>query len=638
MSEDPNPHQQKDWENLRPSAMNLGNLDDRFHPLTTLNDDDKDTQNDSANATPRIQDFDSLADHHKKTLSRFNGILQKCFHSAIFKDKLLDQVVSNQKSNSDSKQEKETAKKEFQEKLCTLENYLTLDEDPSAAEMEPIWLPGPLGQEVSLVQPFLGILLRSLGTVLLQSEQNSNTTSPLKAQISNNRPISAINHRPKRIADKSIVGNNSRFMYLLRDDGIKITVEEKPGQRKNETPEDLRHQCVDQVMSHLAKHVGIGFNLAGIGVDTRATGVVLTPAYVKLIQLRLENMGTEKVRLVPLATDCLPLMSIENFDKWCGTKHEAKWENIRAELYCMADEAASNKKNDSTSVPSGLVALCNLMASTRRKLFGNPRFVSDTLNDLIGFGYFAAVYEHMNKTQVVKLSRYGATKILEHETNVLEKLKQDGKQTNGVVQLISYKDESVTLGGVEIHLKGLTLEPRGVPLEMYLASLPEENCRTEKLQESGQQLEKALKFVHEHKYLHNDISPKNMMIHEEQAFLIDFGIASMKNEDIYGFRGTAQFAHRSIFRKYPREKWCSKEEYDNTGLAFSMAKLSAIMKPLWRSFQPFEYKDKCGDRERAFDDWAKGRSEIAAKYLKDADFDEHWLKWCNDGVAHGCLE
>jgi hypothetical protein len=53
-----------------------------------------------------------------------------------------------------------------------------------------------------------------------------------------------------------------------------------------------------------AKHLGVGFNFAGKGIDTRTTGVVLIPACVIIIlQLRLVKMGTPAVKLVILETD-----------------------------------------------------------------------------------------------------------------------------------------------------------------------------------------------------------------------------------------------------------------------------------------------------------------------------------------------
>jgi hypothetical protein len=117
--------------------------------------------------------------------------------------------------------------------------------------------------------------------------------------------------------------------------------------------------------------VEIGFDFSGMGIDTRATGVVLTPAYVKIIQLRLEIMGTEDVKLVLLETECMPLLSPDNFDKWAKEGFKEKWNEVKESLYppLVGGGSASN-----TDVPSGLVALCNLMTSTRKDIVGPSQF------------------------------------------------------------------------------------------------------------------------------------------------------------------------------------------------------------------------------------------------------------------------
>jgi predicted PhzF superfamily epimerase YddE/YHI9/ribosomal protein S18 acetylase RimI-like enzyme len=48
-----------------------------------------------------------------------------------------------------------------------------------------------------------------------------------------------------------------------------------------------------KMLSHCAKHAGVGFNFAGKGIDTRATGVIqiLNPACVVILQLQLVDMG-----------------------------------------------------------------------------------------------------------------------------------------------------------------------------------------------------------------------------------------------------------------------------------------------------------------------------------------------------------
>jgi hypothetical protein len=68
--------------------------------------------------------------------------------------------------------------------------------------------------------------------------------------------------------------------------------------------------ALDHIYSHLVKHVTVGFNFMGSGLDTKATGIILTPYCMNIIQLCLDGMGTSEAdnrhlrnrfpRLVPL--------------------------------------------------------------------------------------------------------------------------------------------------------------------------------------------------------------------------------------------------------------------------------------------------------------------------------------------------
>ena len=45
-----------------------------------------------------------------------------------------------------------------------------------------------------------------------------------------------------------------------------------------------KNDVVDQIYSHhLAKRVTVGFNFMGSGLNTKATGMILTPYYVNII-------------------------------------------------------------------------------------------------------------------------------------------------------------------------------------------------------------------------------------------------------------------------------------------------------------------------------------------------------------------
>jgi hypothetical protein len=111
-----------------------------------------------------------------------------------------------------------------------------------------------------------------------------------------------------------------------------------------------------------------------------------------------------------------------------------------------------------------------------------------------------------------------------------------------------------------------------------------------------------------------------------KVFLIDFGLASGRDEKIKGFRGTARYAHRSIFYKYPRKVWVSDAAFDCSSLAFSMAALSSQGKAPWSSFQPISSIKE----SQYFDLWAISRSDTALKCLEEIGFLGDWLCWCQD--------
>jgi hypothetical protein len=164
----------------------------------------------------------------------------------------------------------------------------------------------------------------------------------------------------------------------------------------------------------------------------------------------------------------LPLLSKENFNKWVMGR-ESTWDGIRKELY---DECgAGAEESNAAAVPCGLVALWNLMTSSRNFLVGpEAEFGSTTLGQLIGFGAFATVHISKNsEQQVVKLSRYGAKAMLDQEAKVLRALQQQQHQ-KGIVRMITYENMSIPVGGIGVQLPALTLAPRGISSAAYLAS------------------------------------------------------------------------------------------------------------------------------------------------------------------------
>jgi hypothetical protein len=82
--------------------------------------------------------------------------------------------------------------------------------------------------------------------------------------------------RPSGTPDHAIAVD-ARHIYLLRDDTTEIIVEEKTMFTSDDTPTRLLLSAKDQVCSHLAQQVAAASAFMGYGVDTRATGAIITP-------------------------------------------------------------------------------------------------------------------------------------------------------------------------------------------------------------------------------------------------------------------------------------------------------------------------------------------------------------------------
>ena len=578
------------------------------------------------------------------------GVYEKAVESFNAKfQKMVQQIVKSWANPNEStvpsmdKKRRDTSmdKKRRDQDIKQMEAWLSQDGTPTvSATTFASCLPAPRSDEKLEAQPFLAALLRSLGNCLDDVYDNERITWP---KIAGTPPkTAALRDRQRRflekdernrIADGSIAVHG-RFVYLLRDDAVEIPVEMKPTLRMSQpNPRDLAEEAADQIYAHLARHVGVCFNFAGAGVDGKATGVVLLTSCVKIIQLQLINMGTAKVRLVGFETPLLPLMTRDNYDEWtAGVEEKQKIAGLKNILY----PSSSEQENESSGavdkeIPAGIIALASLFISRREELFGpdKDKWKSEKLDTLIGHGSFSTVYTHKHKTNaVIKLSRYGETSELEREAAVLKELQQE--KCDLIVR--ASKDDTTTtvsvhLGGVEVHIPAIILEPRGFPIWTHPDLIYSETKKATVLR-FGKDLQKALEFVHRRKYLHNDISPNNIMFtREKKVFLIDFGLASKVGDKLKGFKGSPLFAHAQVFRKYPSRTWEAKIEHDFAGLSFSMAAIMSGRRRPWLAFQPCNVNE---GKKSLFQGWVSERHKEATKWLTDAGFTREWLDWCDE--------
>jgi serine/threonine protein kinase len=151
------------------------------------------------------------------------------------------------------------------------------------------------------------------------------------------------------------------------------------------------------------------------------------------------------------------------------------------------------------------------MTSSHSVLVGRSPLATAGLGSMVGYGAFSTVY-HVDGEfdQVAKISRYGVKASIEREAAVLTALKKDASV--GISQLVEYKKLSITIGGINTPLPALILKPRGISAEMHLAQSVDKD---KALCSIGVDMIAALDFIHQQRYTHNDVSPKNILFSKQ---------------------------------------------------------------------------------------------------------------------------
>ena len=305
----------------------------------------------------------------------------------------------------------------------------------------------------------------------------------------------------------------------------------------------------------------------------------MTPFYIKIVQLRLEHMGTSKTKVTIYETDLLPLMDHETFGKWAASckpnKKNKNKNSLKSKITAFAKETTMYQKKADGEVPSGLVALYKVMTLQRKYLFGHTSGLkSDSFQDLIGYGSFSMIYSCISGGSVIKLPRYGSVKQLSNKCSVLIALATG--EVAGIVKLEASNNISIYIGNMPIEVPALKLSPTGIPLETYLRTCRNASLRLEHLNKIGNQMHSTLDVIRTKGYSHNnDVSPKNILVKigssQCQAFLIDFGISSTTKVALTGYRGTPCYSPLFVIMKYPQAQWKPDKFVDLLALALSIA-------------------------------------------------------------------
>lgn len=311
------------------------------------------------------------------------------------------------------------------------------EKDPPPAVTELIYFPGCTSQEVPGVQPVIATLLRAIGSCChlshdmekklplengLSKQDSAHQTSPPKIDVRKERIIAGSDVRKYGSCDFTIWVRR-RFLVLMLDSSIELTIEVKPGQRIDKKPNALRHEARDQCLSHMSKSLLSCLRLAnGAGVPSHATSVFCTLTHIEIFQLQLIAPGTSESRLELLSSGPLPIVKKESFEKWfdCDERHAIDVGVLKEELYPDG--------MDTEGVPLGIKALYKLMTSPRQDLIG-PTWgkVSNQLKCLLGTGTFGMVFQSERCNEVaVKVSKSGLAYYIKREAEFLNYLKTEG--------------------------------------------------------------------------------------------------------------------------------------------------------------------------------------------------------------------
>jgi Protein kinase domain len=538
-------------------------------------------------------------------LARVSEVFQQALESATF-------------LNKPSKQERQAAdaartlKSSIKQTVDKLKARFRSALDGSAADpnidLDELCFPGPTSNEVDGVQPIVMALLEAVANCVqldLDDRQDAMPSSPPK-MVSEQKIVFGGVGRRERKCD-ACVWKRGRYIVVMLDGSIQVTIEIKPGQRTGHSIGELRREAMDQALSHMSKSLLDSLRFAhGAGVPSYATSVIATMVYIEVFQLRLLCPGTTSSHIELFSSGPLALVRPELFDKWFEQQNPSGQRDAsgpravsgkkkRQDSYDQPDasakEVVANKHGrdledmrnrlfaggKTNGVPLGLKALYAIMAASRQSLVGPEwKDVSNRLGRLLGTGSFGMVFSSKLGGCAIKLSKTDFRLFIEHEAIILGSLAEVQGRPSSIPQLISSGLLDVDIGGVSCKLPAIAMKPVGEDIYPILLGGKASVCSIIDCILNGG-LE-ALKFLHRHGIAHNDVSDRNLLLVPEKipgeyrAVLVDFSVASQMYEKRRGLTGTAPFVHDDVHIHY---EWFPVPKYDSFSLGLTLVVLLA---------------------------------------------------------------
>jgi hypothetical protein len=222
--------------------------------------------------------------------------------------------------------------------------------------------PNVIAAEKEAVQPILGAVLRALSQICAGSEGRSD--------LRRERCMPKTSAGPKRFIDFESKHLNP-FTPLLLGQELSLIKEAKNVRRKHESAQTLHDEVTKQVCGHLGKRALVAFDIGDVGIDSTSAGLVMTPVYMQVIRLKLENMGTAEAKVHFERTNLMPLVNKEAFEVL--VKNPIDREYLNPLLFPQ-----ENPPSDGP-IPTGMLHLWRLLQSSDEDLdvlfFGRKNYI-----------------------------------------------------------------------------------------------------------------------------------------------------------------------------------------------------------------------------------------------------------------------
>jgi hypothetical protein len=444
--------------------------------------------------------------------------------------------------------------------------------------------PNAIAAEKEAVQPILGAVIRALSQICDDSES--------RADLRRERYMPKTSAGTRRFIDFESQCLDP-FTPLLLGQELSFIKEVKNVRRKNERAQSLHAEVTKQICGHLGKRALVAFDIGDVGVDSTSAGLVMTPVYMQVIRLKLENMGTAEAKVQFERTNLMPLVNKNAFKALVQNQIDRDY----LEPLLFPQEGPSSDG----PIPTGMLNLWRLLHSSDEDLdvlfFGRKNQVANfigcddsgvySIGKLLGSGSQGIVYAVGEEDEdiVVKASVVGEVRYIRRELKALKKL--------GKPEIYKHICELRDMGRVHYTIRNTTavvpafvMFPKGVPARdhLHLSSEGSRQKKVEMLLLLWSNMLVALDFAHEKKVFHLDVSPRNIIYHKDSFTLIDWGCAACDGEKVTGFRGSLPFAHADVHGRENTASWRPEVKHDAASLLFTVCALDVANSVPWVDF------------------------------------------------------